>query len=434
MRNLLFLFSFLFVANSFAQDTKQLDAFFDALESNNQFMGSIQLTKEGDILYERHLGYSNIAKNIKNNAHSIHAIGSITKTYTAVLTLLAYEEGKFDMDTPLSHYFPEIYNAEKITIAHLLKHRSGLPNVTNQPDYLEWNTEFQSREAMFKRFSYYTSLFEPGAIFNYSNTNYILLTYILEDAYSMSFDELLKKKILNPLKLENTYYLPSEKVAFSESYLFQNEWLVQERTDYSVPLGAGAIYSTISDLNRFVEALFTTDLLSTHSKELMLLTQDGFGMGIIEFPFHEMTGYGHSGGIDGYQSFFGYLPHEKIGFSILSNGTRFLINDINVALLQMATGKGEITIPEFKDCNISDELLTAYEGEYSSKQLPLKLSVKRSDGSISIQLTGQPSLELECTEEHTFTFDAVDATFIFSPDKNEVELQQMGAKILFTKE
>lgn len=434
MRVLIFFLSLLIYANSFAQDTQQLDAFFNALEANNQFMGSVQLTKEGKILYERHLGHQDLAKGIKNKSESIHAIGSITKTYTAVLSLLAYEEGKFDMDTLLSHYFPEIYNADKITIAHLLKHRSGLPNVTNQPDYLKWNTEFQSRETMFKRFANYTSLFEPGAIFNYSNTNYILLTYILEDAYNMSFNKLLKKKILEPLKLENTYYLPSDEVEFSESYLFQNEWLVQERTNYSVPLGAGAIYSTISDLNRFVKALFTTDLLSTHSRQLMLLSQDGFGMGIVEFPFHEMTGYGHSGGIDGYQSFFGYLPHEKIGFSILSNGTRFMLNDINIALLQTATGKGEITIPEFKDCDISDELLRAYEGEYNSKQMPLKLSVKRSDGSISIQLTGQPSLELECTEEHSFTFDAVDATFIFFPDKGEVELQQMGTKILFTKE
>ena len=73
----------------------------------------------------------------------------------------------------------------------------------------------------------------------------------------MTFDEILKKQILDPLKLKDTYYLPSDKIAFSESYLFQNEWLVQERTDYSVPLGAGAIYSTVSDLSRFVEALFT---------------------------------------------------------------------------------------------------------------------------------------------------------------------------------
>src|SRR5690625_7458765 len=108
----------------------------------------------------------------------------------------------------------------------------------------------------------------------------------------------------------------------------------------------------------------------------MLDTKDSFGLGIITFPFHEIIGYGHSGGIDGFQSFFGYLPYDKIGYIILSNGTRFSLNDMGVSILQAATGKVEVTIQTVDACQLTEADQEQYIGVYSSNKIPSNLIVR----------------------------------------------------------
>lgn len=436
---LLLVISFLFFGWISAQEKPMadLDLFFDQLEAHNQFMGSVQLFKNDSVLYERSMGYSNLKKVRKATINTHYAIGSITKTYTASLVLMAIEESKMDLDTSLDNFFPEIYNAESISIRNLLQHRSGIPNVTSEMDYLEWNTQEQSREDMLNRLEKYTSQFEPDSHFSYSNSNYILLTYILEDLYKIDYASILQEKITQPLGLEDTYVsnTPNTDMDVAESYLYQNEWKVQPKTHYSVPLGAGNIFSTVSDLNQFAQALFSGNLLSPTSMQEMLSIKDGFGLGVITFPFYDIVGYGHSGGVDGFQSFFGYLPYEQIGYSILGNGVRFPINDIGVALLRAATGKKDIVIPSFEACQLSDEEQEQYIGVYSSKEIPIKITVRKSDDGLSVQATGQPSLELDCEQEaHTFTYKMAGLKMVFIPEENAFRLLQGGGDFLFTKD
>lgn len=418
------------------QSIKDLNRFFDLLEEHNQFMGSVQLIRNDSVLYERSIGFSDVENNKLTSLETHYAIGSITKTYTASLILKAIEESKMDLDTTLDHFFPKVFHADKITIRNLLQHRSGIPNITNESDYLEWNTQEQSREKMLERIYKYTSQFEPGSYFSYSNSNYILLTYILEDLYQKDFVTILKEKITTPLELKDTY-IGTPSIAewdVAESYLYQDGWKKESKTHASVPLGAGAIYSTISDLSAFSEALFSGKLLSPASMQDMLNTKDNFGLGIISFPFYNIVGYGHSGGVDGFQSFVGYLPSESIGYAILSNGNRFSLNDIGISLLSAATNR-KIELPSFDACKLSEAEEEQYIGTYSSTMIPLKITVSKSDQGLSIQATGQPSLELNCeAEAHTFTYKRAGLKMIFQPESNSFRLLQAGGDFLFTKE
>ncbi len=417
------------------QSIKDLDLFFDLLEEHNQFMGSVQLIHNEEVLYERSIGYSDIESNKKATAKTLYAIGSITKTYTATLILMAIEEGKIDLDTPIDNFFSELYNADKITIKELLQHRSGIPNITSEQSYLEWNTKRQSRDDMLNRMKEYTSQFEPGTHFSYSNSNYILLTYILEDLYKLDFAEILKEKITDPFGLKNTFFgKPFDtNLDVASSYLYQGVWEKQLETHYTVPIGAGAIFATVSDLNKFSKELFSGNILSAASMQHMLDINDGYGMGIITFPFYNMVGYGHSGGVDGFQSFFGYLPYENIGYNILSNGSRFSINDIGIALLSAAT-ENEIIIPNFIECQLTEEEQEQYIGVYSSLEIPFKITVGKSNNGLKIQATGQPTLELDCEEEaHTFTYNMAGLKIIFTPEENSFRLFQSGGDFLFIK-
>jgi len=113
------------------QDKAKLDQFFDRLAEKNKAMGSLTIAKDGNLLYTRDIGYSQIHGTEKKplTAANRFRIGSITKIFTAVMILQLVEEGKLKLTDTLDKFFPEIPNAQKITTAQILAHRSGIPNV-----------------------------------------------------------------------------------------------------------------------------------------------------------------------------------------------------------------------------------------------------------------------------------------------------------------
>ena len=117
----------------FAQnfDKVKLDNYFNALEINNKFMGSVAVAKNGVLIYSKAIGFSDLENAIKANVNTTYKIGSISKTFTAVLVLKAVEENKLKLHQTLDYYFPEVKNAEKITVEQLLTHRSGIHNFTD---------------------------------------------------------------------------------------------------------------------------------------------------------------------------------------------------------------------------------------------------------------------------------------------------------------
>ena len=227
-------------------DKVQLDGYFNALEKNNQFMGSVAVSKNGENLYTRSIGYANFKNNLKATKNSKYRIGSISKSFTAVLILKAVEEQKIALHQPIDTWFPTITNAKKITVKQLLNHRSGLYNFTNNKDYLTWNSQPKTEREMIDIIAKGGSNFEPDSKAAYSNSNFVLLSYILEKTFSKSYSDLVQQYIVNPIGLENTYVFGDIHPNNNEctSYRFRGTWKVEKETDYTIPLGAGAITST----------------------------------------------------------------------------------------------------------------------------------------------------------------------------------------------
>lgn len=416
-------------------DKTKLDNYFNALEANNKFMGSVAISQNGEILYTKQIGYSDIENKIKPNDNTKYRIGSISKTFTTVLVFKAIGEGKLKLTEKIDTYFPTIKNANKITISDLLYHRSGIHNFTADEDYSKWNTEKKSEAEIIEIISKGGSDFEPDTKAEYSNSNFVLLSFILQHTYKKDYAQLLNEQIVKPIGLKNTYLGKKINIKNNEcySYSFKGKSIKEAETDMSIPMGAGAIVSTPSDLTKFTEALFNGKLVSPEDLDLMETLKDNYGMGLFKVPFYDKFGYGHNGGIDGFSSVMYHFADNDVSIAITSNDTNFDNNQISIALLSSVYNK-PYEIPNFKIFEVTSADLDKYLGVYSSKQIPLKITITKHDKTLIAQGTGQPATALEATEKDKFQFSPAGAVFEFNPTDKTMVLKQGGAIIIFSKE
>ena len=174
-----------FIQQGFSQDIDKakLDSYFNALETRDKFMGNVAVSKDGKIIYSKSLGYIDLENKVKSNENSKYRIGSISKTFTTVLILKAVEEKKLELSQTIGKWFPTIKNSDKITLKNLLNHRSGIHNFTDDKEYLAWNTQPKTEKEMVEIIAKGGIDFEPNTKSSYSNSNFVLLTYILEKTF-----------------------------------------------------------------------------------------------------------------------------------------------------------------------------------------------------------------------------------------------------------
>lgn len=429
------LISFITVAAS-AQDFdhEKLDRYFETLANNNKLMGSITMSNDGEIIYQKAFGFADIEQQIPLSMDSRFRVGSITKMFTSVLIFKAIEEEKIQLDQKIDSFFPELENSEMISISQLMNHRSGIHSFTSDPDYFSWHTLPKSRKSLYSIIIDGGSDFDPDSKADYSNANYVLLTWILEDIYRDDYTNLLSKYIIGPMSLENTYLGKKTSTADNEafSYKYTGDWVKEADTDMSIPLGAGAIVSTTGDLTKFIEGLFAGKIISPSSLALMQEMKDNFGRGMFRFPFHDKLSYGHTGGIDEFKSMLSYFPEEKFSLAMSVNGAVIDPNQAAIAALSAYFGK-DYEIPEFKSISLSTEELDKYLGVYSSPSFPLKITITKENSTLVGQATGQPSFNLEAEGDHIFSFSRAGLTLIFNPEKEEMTLKQGPGEYVLKK-
>ncbi len=439
MKRIIIVFSFLLIGIcAKAQDFNKakMDSLFSLIAENDKAMGSFSLFQDGKEIYQKSIGFADVSSNIKASKNTKYRIGSISKTFTAVLFLQLVEDGKVDLNTTLDTFYPEIPNASKISMEFLLNHHSGLFNYTNQQAYLEYMETPKSKEEMLEIFKKNGTSFSPGEKFEYSNTNYALLTYIIEDLTKKSFSEVLQDKIVKPLKLKNTYFGGHIDTDNNEalSYKMRKNWMPETETDMSVSLGAGGLVSTPSDLNKFFTGLFNGKLLKEDTFEKMIDISEQYGYGIFKIPFEDKLVYGHSGGIDGFSSISYYFPEEKVAYSFILNGLDMNSSELAKGPLKIYFNE-DYQLPVFEkeyEPALSD--LEAIVGTYSTPMLPIKIKFFIQDGVLMAQGTNQPSFMPTPVSKNEFKYDLVKLKLEFTPSENKLMLSQGGGVFELTKE
>lgn len=417
-------------------DTQKLDTYFNILEANHKFMGSVAILKDGKIIYDKQVGYADIDSKQKPNNDTKYRIGSISKMLTATLIFIAIEEEKITLDNTIESYFPEIENAHRITISNLLNHRSGIHSFTDsKEEFLSYHTQPKTEKEMLEIIAEGGSDFKPDEKAAYSNSNYVLLSYILEKIYRKPYGKILEDGIIKPLNLKNTFFgnkiNPDNNEAYA--YHFEKKWKRTNETDPSIDMGAGGIVSTPSDLIRFAEALFNNKILLPESIAKMNTIQDKFGMGLFKIEYYNEFCYGHNGEIDGFTSVLRYFPDENMAFAITSNGLNYSLNSITVTMVNSLLNK-HFDIPDFRSYKPKSKELNQYLGVYSSDTFPVKLTVTKSGNQLHLQAPDDSVMNLQATAKEEFKYEPAGITIVFDVKTNQMHISQGGKTNILTKE
>ena len=374
--------------NSFSQynsdgffNKQKIDSLFNVLDINNEYMGTISVFKDKKEIYSRSIGYSDINNNILSNESTRYRIGSISKIFTAVLIMQLVEEKKLNLNDKLSQYFPEIKLSNEITIEQLLTHRSGIYNYTDIKDYESWMEKPLSQKELISKINKNKRRFKPNKKFEYSNSNYFLLSLIIEQIENGRFNKILEKKILIPYNLNKTYCCTNEEnnnVAKSY-YNINNKWKEATNTNLRTAAGAGGVISTAKEINKFFNLLFNNKIINKESLDLMTynLKTSNYGFGIFEYDFFNSSGYGHNGRIDGFISTACYFLEEEISVTYLNNGFRPDINRILIKVLGEAFKTDYTDKKKYLDFDITKQNLIEIQGVYKkSKKKNFKVKIK----------------------------------------------------------
>ena len=244
----LFLMASSFLSAGTPSNASKLDSLFASYDAHHKLMGSIAIARNGTVVYERAIGKADVEHSVPNTPETRFHIGSISKSFTATMIMQLVDEGALQLTTPLSTYFPTIPNATKITIKHLLQHSSGIHNFTNDASYATYQSKPRSRKQYTTYFTTTKPDFEPGSKHDYSNSNYVLLSFILEDVTKRSYAENLLQRITRKVGLRNTSVGSKIDPTQHDAYSYRangSGWSKVTETDPSVPIGAGAILSLI---------------------------------------------------------------------------------------------------------------------------------------------------------------------------------------------
>ena len=321
---------------------EHLATHMDNLAVRGAFTGSVLVAREGQILLSQGYGFADHAQQIPNSAETRFRICSITKQFTAMAILMLQQRGALDVhDTVCSYLDPCPSTWQAITIHHLLVHTSGIPDFVDLPDYESFKGLPTTPLELIARFRDLPLLFSPGDTWSYSNSGYIVLGYIIERVSGQTYADFIQDNIFTPLHMEDSGYDPAE-TTIAIGYL--DRWDVAGYIDASVAYAAGALYSTVEDMYRWDQALYTEQLLPQDLLDDLFAPYadtpiGSYGYGWFTSREYNQQVISHGGGGDGFITLIKRFPRDQVTLILLSNRESTDIGAIADALAGMVFGE-----------------------------------------------------------------------------------------------
>jgi CubicO group peptidase (beta-lactamase class C family) len=328
MRNLLPLFSSLFFVTisffSFGQNKfTTVDKQLIELNKERLFNGSVLVAKDGKVIYQKNVGHADMEHTVPIGSTTKFELASVSKIFTAVLTLQLAEAGKINLDAKVSEYIPEFTRKDsgQISIHHLLSHTSGIQ------DFVGLNCDFSSwtSKQFFEGLQKTPVNSKAGAQFQYASSTYILLRFIIERVTGKTYEANLTEHIFKRAGMTNSGIVHNNEIILDRALGYVNTGENYQNAlpiaNHEIFIGASSLYSTTMDLLKFDQALYTDKLLKKKEKDLMYtIVQPPYGYGwFISDDAVKGKVLSHGGDIFGYTTLIERRLKEKVVIIILGN-------------------------------------------------------------------------------------------------------------------
>jgi D-alanyl-D-alanine carboxypeptidase len=265
--------------------------------------------------------------------------------------------------------------------------------------------------------------FEPGTDTDYSNSNVLVLGYIIEKVCKLSYGDALNARIVSRLSLKNTYYGKgiSTKDNESTSYKFSDgHWNGVTETNLIIHGGAGAIVSTPSDMVIFMDALFAHILIRKASLDAMKTLVEGYGMGMFPDKYGDKPSYGHNGRIEEFYSALWHFPGENLTIAYCTNGIDYPRSDIMEGVLKICFHE-PLSMPFGGASAALSVGLDKYLGKYASEKIEVNCT---KEGSKMYLETRGKAFDVERVCEDYYMYAESGYFFEFHPSTGELLIKE----------
>lgn len=422
----LMLFSLLLASTLtlFAQSSVQkMDELVTAYVTTNKFNGTVLVAQKGKVIFEKGYGLKNAKDSVSNTVNTIFQLGSVTKQFTAVIILKLAEQKKLSVTDKLNKYFPGFPAGDSITIRELLSHTSGIYNYTEDARFMQTRAvRPATQETMLALFRDKALNFTPGTKYSYSNSGYLLLGYIIQKVTGKPYEQVVRELIFQPLTMSHSGFdftnlkSPDKATGYTN---FSEKMKVQAGiVDSSVSFAAGAMYSTVGDLQKWHNGLQQYKIInkaSTDAAYTPVLSNYGYGWSVDTLYGQKIVE--HGGGIFGFNTHIARLPGDDVVVIILNNMNVGGLEGVARGLLAVLYNKA-YEIPKSKNViSVPAEILQQYVGEYQlTPNFTMKITLVNN--ALKVLPTGQRAFDLYAESENVFFMKEVEAsaTFIKAAD------------------
>jgi CubicO group peptidase (beta-lactamase class C family) len=380
------------------------------------FSGAVLVSRAGKVLFERAYGMADAENKVRNTLHTRFRIGSITKTFTAIIVMQLEGAHRLALTDPVCSYIPECPPGwAAITLHHLLSHTSGIYNLTRTmpgEQRVEQMIAAPTTQAqIFARFIHEPLAFAPGARFEYSNSNYWLLTRVIEKVTGMPYEQVLRQRIFGPAGMDESGvtrdwattpnaaigYWVSRRGKFERAAVVDGSW-----SD-----GDGGIHSTALDLEKFDNALESGMLIprATLARMRTPVTPE-YGYGWLMPKISRLTvnrkQVGHGGALPGFASQFQRFEAENLLVIVLSNSQRSDPAQVVQGLASAVFREPFTASYERESVEVPEVVLQRYVGDYDLEGMTWSVFLRNGHLNARAKDGSSPDLELLAESEDTF--------------------------------
>ncbi len=380
---------------------------------------TVLIDRKGETVFDFSIGLADVAEKRAATSESVYAIGSITKSFTALATLQLVDRGVLSLDDTVGKWLPDYQGpARDVTIARLLDHTSGIPNYTdNRPLYPRLERNGWTRDEMVANISALPLQFAPGARWSYTNSGYYLLGLIVEKASGKDYYAYLQQNVFDPLGMAHTYSGDDTALVPGRvrGYRVGSQGTTQAPPwHYLVPFSAGSLLSTAQDLARYRRGVFTSPAfpaslrrLLTEARPLADGTPNLYALGgLIRGSLGGHAKLSHSGEIFGFHSDHAYYPDDDVTIVVLTNRMGLMPSPVSLEqkLARILFG---VAAPSTAPVSVAPRELARYAGDYDMRPFlfgPERYTFAVENGMLAIKFGGEeePGLPLIPVGKHRF--------------------------------